>query len=178
MMDPAISATASLFIGGLLLVAACHKLAVFSRFRATLAAYRLVAGEATGVLAGGAVLAELVLAWMTLSLGAAWQRTGVVGAIALLTLYAGAIVLNLARGNVHIDCGCLGFAGRAPRLTVLLAWRNAVLVAIAAVALVPVAQRPLTWLDLAAIAASLVSLALLYAGSDLAITLSRKESLA
>lgn len=177
-MDPAITTTMRLFIGGLLLVAASHKIADFARFRGTLTGYRLVPERATGVLAGGTVLVELVLGGMSLSLGTVWQRAGIAGAIMLLTLYAGVILLNIARGNIHIDCGCLGFTAKAPRLTPFLAWRNAVLVAMGAVALLPAAPRALTWLDLAAIAACLVSFALLYAGSDLAITLSKKDALA
>jgi hypothetical protein len=176
-MDPAISATSALFVGGLFLLAAGHKLADFDRFQVTVRAYRLVADDMAGFLAGLAVLAEFVVAGMTLSIGASWQQAGLLGAIGLLALYAGIILLNIARGNVAIDCGCLGFTAKAPRLTPALALRNLLLVAIAALALLPVSTRPLTWLDFIAVAGSLASLALLYAGFDLAITLSNKESL-
>lgn len=176
-MDPAISATVALFIGGLLMFAAGHKLADFARFQATVRAYRLVADDMAGLLARLAVLAEFVLAGMTMSIGASWQQAGLVGAMGLLTLYAGVILLNIARGNVAIDCGCLGFTARVPRLTRALALRNLLLVAITAIALLPVGIRPLTWLDCVAVAGSLASLALLYAGFDLAITLPNKEAL-
>ena len=174
-MDPAISATAALFIGGLFLLAAGHKLADFARFQATVRAYRLVADDMAGFLAGLAVLAELVIAGMALSIGASWQQAGILGAMALLALYAGVILLNIARDNVAIDCGCLGFAARAPRLTPALALRNLVLVATGALALLPISARALTWLDFTAMAGCLAMLALLYAGFDLAISQSKKE---
>ena len=177
-MDPAISATTALFTGGLFLLAAGHKLADFPRFQATVRAYRIVADDMAGFVAGLAVLVELLIAGLTLSIGASWQPAGIAGAIALLVLYGGVILLNISRGNLAIDCGCLGFTAKAPRLTPALALRNLVLATIAALALVPVSDRALTWLDFTAMAGSLASLALLYAGFDLAIALKKKETLA
>ena len=174
-VDPAISATAALFTGGMFLLAAAHKVSDFRRFVATVRAYRIVADDMAAFAGALAVAAELTAGALTLSIGAAWQQVGILLSMALLGAYAGIILLNIARGNVAIDCGCLGFTAKAPRLTTAQALRNGVLIALAGLSLPPVSGRPLEWLDYVAVTASLAALALLYAGFDLAIALSNKE---
>ena len=177
MIDPVISWSASLFTGGLFLAAALHKLADFRRFRATVRAYRIVADDLSGPLAIMAVVAELVSGSLAIAIGTSSHRAGLAGCVGLLAVYGALILFSIARGNSAIDCGCLGFAAWRPRLSNVMVARNLILVAVAAVAMAPVSDRPLLWLDYGAMTATLVMLALLYAGFDLAINLPKKEEL-
>ncbi len=149
---------ALLFLG-----ASRHKLRDPIAFRASLANYRL--------------LPERSLAWATpsiagfeLVLGVSLVLPGFDGvaslaAATLLFFYTGAIVVNLARGRHEIDCGCSAQGGRRP-LSASLVWRNGVLIGAALVCVLPVAGRPLIWVDAVSIAASIAVLGLLYAAID------------
>lgn len=68
--------------------------------------------------------------------------------IALLAVFTGAIVINLARGRTDIDCGCFGPALRQ-RLSWWLLLRNGALFALLAAAVMPVGARPMGVLDAA-----------------------------
>ena len=82
------------------------------------------------VLAEIAIVAGLVIP--------ATRPAAAIGAIFLLALYGFAIALNLRRGRYTIDCGC---GGSGQGLSWFLVARNAVLAAIAVMALAaPVAR--------------------------------------
>jgi hypothetical protein len=87
---------------------------------------------------------------------------------ALLTLYLGAIAINLARGRRSIDCGCLGPVGSSGHgLSWWLAPRNLALIAPAFIlAASEPGSRTLGVLDGAAIAAAVATGLALYVGAD------------
>jgi len=111
-------------------VAAWHKVSAWPRFKASLAAYKLV--PAPAVAAVGASLALAELAAVVLLLFPALHSYGLIASMALLVVYAGAIGINVARGRTQIDCGC-GDEPTPVSLTLVL--RNGLLIALAGYAL-------------------------------------------
>jgi len=105
-------------------VAAWHKVSAWPRFKASLAAYKLVPAPAVAVVGASLALAELV-AVLLLCLSPL-QPYGLMLAMGLLAIYACAIGVNVARGRTQIDCGC-GDEPTPVSLTLVL--RNAVLIA-------------------------------------------------
>jgi len=73
------------------------------------------------------------------------------------------------RGRRDIDCGCGAPGARRPLSGWLLA-RNTTLAAAALVALLPVAPRPLLWLDALTVAGAVASLATMYAATERLLT--------
>jgi hypothetical protein len=84
------------------LVSVSHKLRDYSRFKASLGAYRLFPQPLLKIVAPIVVALELaaVVAILLPSGPGKWLAFG------LLTIYTGALAVNLARGNTSIDCGC------------------------------------------------------------------------
>lgn len=160
-MDPAVDIALRAGLGLLLAFAAWHKLRDMARFRATLADYRLLPERLVAIAAVIVVGLELLTAMALLDL----RIAGAWAAAALLTLYAAAIGVNLARGRRHIDCGCGGPTERRTISGWLVA-RNAVLVAVALAGLAPVASRPMTWVDAITIPGMTLLLAAVYAAVD------------
>jgi hypothetical protein len=162
-MDPVIDLTLRTALALLFVAAAGHKLRDPGRFRATLADYRLLPA---GIVSPAAVLlvgAEVAVAGALLA--PACRTAGQLGAAGLLLLYGGAIAINLVRGRRHIDCGCAGPAARQPISEWLVA-RNAVLVALALVGLLPVRPRGLVWVDALTVAAATAFLAAAHASVE------------
>lgn len=102
--------TALLFVG-----AALPKLRNRSAFAGVVANYKLLPRPLVGVVAG-------LLPWVELALAAALlvpltASLAAFSAALLLTLFAGAIAINISRGRAHIDCGCRGDELRQPLRT-------------------------------------------------------------
>ena len=90
----------SLLFGLLLLLASLHKISRPMQFRGILAAYRLLPERLLG-------LAAKIIPLIELSLGLAWlsgieHNIVVVGTSGLLALYAAAMAINIALGNISI----------------------------------------------------------------------------
>jgi len=85
--------------------------------------------------------------------------------IVLLSLFTGAIVINLARGRTDIDCGCFGPALRQ-RLSWWLLLRNGALFLLLAIALMPVGARPMDFLDLATVGMAAATVVVLYTAAN------------
>ncbi len=85
--------------------------------------------------------------------------------ILLLWMFSFAILVNLLRGRVDIDCGCFGLALRQT-LSGWLLVRNAVLIMLMAAALPPAADRPLGWPDVLTIVFATATTVILYAGAN------------
>lgn len=83
-------------------ISVSHKLRDYPRFRASLGAYQLVPESLLWLLAPLVILLELT-AILAILLPAG---PGVSIAFGLLLLYTLALIINLARGNTSIDCGC------------------------------------------------------------------------
>jgi len=138
-------------IGLVFLLAAVQKAQHWRLLPGVIANYRLLSGW---MVAPAAVLLpplELLLAIGLLS--AQVQPWPELAAIALLLLFAGAMAINVARGRVHIDCGC-GQAFLAQHLSRSLVARNLVLAALLLPSLMSPASVPMPAL-LSAVAAGL-----------------------
>lgn len=165
-LDPVFTTVVRWALGVVFLTAAVHKLSDFSVFRATLSEYRLLPGalEASGALV--IVLLELAagvgMFVPVLAPFAAWM------VMSLLVVYMLAIGINLARGRRDIDCGCSGPAMRQT-LSGWLLVRNGVLLAAAALCLLPAASRQLIWLDSLTIVFGAGVFVLLYTSINLLI---------
>jgi len=85
--------------------------------------------------------------------------------IALLSVFTGAIAINLARGRTDIDCGCFGPALRQ-RLSWWLLLRNGALFALLAIVLLPMGARPMDFLDLATVAMAAATVVVLYTAAN------------
>lgn len=162
-LDPAPLWALRIGLAALLAAAAAHKLRDPTRFRTVLAGYALLPRTALTPAAALVPLLESGLAGALLL--PPTSRAAALVAAALLTLYAGAMAVNLARGRRDVDCGCLGPSGRS-RLHPGLVVRNGVLVVGALLAAAPAAPRPLGLLDAWTVAAAAGFLALAWGGAS------------
>jgi len=166
MLDPLILTTISIGFGLLFLLTAVHKFSTAQQFRVILEEYRVMPRVLAGLVARIVPLLEVILSigWFTA------YRPGLVAisSAILLAAYTSAIGVNLLRGRIHIGCGC-GVGGSSDgdqQLSSGLILRNAILIAIALVAAIPVTARPFAVLDYVTIGTTLLASALLYAGAN------------
>ncbi len=163
-IDPVFGFFARVSIAALFAVAVLHKLQNPRLFVAQLENYRLLPHALLTPAALLLCLTELFVVGGTLANFSLASLTAAV----LLSLYTGAMIINLWRGRRDIDCGCAGPAA-SQALNNWLPVRNLVLILVSLIALAPSAQRPLIWIDFATIAAASATLLLLYqAGNQLA----------
>jgi hypothetical protein len=162
-MDPVVAAVLRGGLALLLVIAAGHKARALDRFRATLADYRLLPARAVPLAATLVVGVEVGIA-LALVLSAS-RTAGPLLAAALLAVYTLAIAINLARGRRDIDCGCGGPALHQP-LGGRLVVRNAVLIAAALAAVLPLRSRAITAVDALTVVAGTIALAALSAAAD------------
>lgn len=171
--DPVILMLGGGALAALMIAAGLHKLADPASFRQTLYAYRLLPGSLVTPVGLALPVMEIAAGGAVLPPGLS-HSPGLLLAAVLLAVYAGAIAINLRRGNRHIDCGCLGFGARRPELRWSLVGRNLVLAALAVtLAALRPDDRPLLALDWIAVTAGLGVLALFYLSFDLLLTLPR-----
>lgn len=163
-IDPVPASVLALALAALWAASGVHKLRDRTAFAGTLAAYALLPQRAVDVVARALPLIEMAVA--TGLLFRATREAAALLSTLLLWLYALAIAINLRRGRLELDCGCLGF-GRRSTISMTLLWRNAVLVlASLAVGFLPRRERALDWIDLFTVAVGLAAVALLYAAVD------------
>ena len=105
-IDPVPRALLRAGLALLLLSAAVHKLRDARGFRAVLADYRLLPERLVPALAVALIGLECTVGASLLVPGAG--PAPALAAAALLSVYAGAIAVNLARGRRHVSCGCAG----------------------------------------------------------------------
>jgi len=173
-MDPVIDTALRAGFAVLFLAAAFHKIRDLARFRATLAAYRLLPPR---LVAPGALALAVTELGLAVALAAPPLRgPSLLAAAGLLSIYGGAMAVNLARGRRDIDCGCAGPAARRPISGVLVA-RNAVLAAVALGGLLPVSPRPLSWVDGITVVGATVTLAALYPAFDRLLALAPRRAM-
>jgi hypothetical protein len=153
MLDPVILMISIASVAIVALAGAAAKLRDPSAFAASLAGYRLLPAFAVRPVSYAIPVLEAVGA-----AGLLCAPTRTASALVLASLFAVfglALLVNIARGNTEIDCGCSGFAGTARSLRRDMpqrigAWhvaRAAALAAIAAAALVTASPRVLVWFD-------------------------------
>jgi hypothetical protein len=88
--------------------------------------------------------------------------------LALLTIFSGAIAINLARGRTNIDCGCFGPALRQ-EISGWLLLRNFFLMILAVAVMLPAGGRAIESIDLVTIVFGALTLVVLYASANFAI---------
>lgn len=166
MLDPLVLTVVAVAFGLLFLLGAVHKLTSLDEFRPILADYRLLPAGLVGIAAPaiGALEAAIGAGWLF----APDKALPAIATVALLSIYALGIAINLGRGRTHISCGC-SFGGGAAGDD-LLSWglvgRNVVLAVVAAAALVPAGERSFGGLDYFTLTATLLVAVLAYAASN------------
>ncbi len=171
MIDPFIAFAVRGALAALMLAASVHKLRDLAGFRQALDDYRLLPVLGLPAVALFLPLVEGAAAFATL-IGSVAGPLAIAG---LLLLYAGAIAINLRRGRRTIDCGCLGFGKTGQPIRTAMVLRNLALAMLAVmVALVPIGDRPLLWIDWFGLACALATAALLYATMEAAMLRTRE----
>jgi putative oxidoreductase len=123
-MKAALALLLRIVLGVLLLVAGMLKIRAPTEFASEIANYQLFPGIAP-YLAATLPATELLLGAGLLVFPRVWRRAATVGALALLTTFAGAVGSAYFR-HINIDCGCFG-AGGGP-ITILTLLRNLLLI--------------------------------------------------
>lgn len=142
MIDPLLVLIISASLALLFFMAARHKMSEPLRFAGTLSAYRLLPESLVPAVARVLPYFEMALVFMILL---PFTRTfAAIAAAALLSVYALAMAVNMARGRSDIDCGC---GGQPQLLSPWLLVRNFVLIAGCCLLLLPVAERAVAWAD-------------------------------
>ncbi len=162
-VDPAISWAIALSVAALFAAAAAHKLRDWTRFREVVRNYQLLPQHLVPLAAATAIAMELGTALLILLV--ATRPIGALLAAALLIAYAMAMGINLARGRVNLDCGCLG-VGRRQAVRWWMVTRNIVIATFALIAGQPMLVREITVLDAITVVCAAVSLAFLYAAHN------------
>jgi hypothetical protein len=154
----AIAVGATIFAGS-----AAMKFAAPAEFQAAVENYRIVPQAVALLTAWSVPLLEMAGA-----VGLLWAPArAVAGALllSLLTIFTGAIAINLARGRRQIDCGCFGPVLRQ-HLSGWLIVRNAALAVVLAVAIGDESIRPFGAVDYVTIVSAAASLVMLYAAAN------------
>ncbi len=144
MVDPLINLFIRLGFALLFVLAGWHKLRDMGAFRTVLVGYQIVPVGSVKFIAPLIALFEWMLAVLLMTVPV-W---GVVSATCLLSVYALLMAFNIVRGITEIDCGCSwGGATKGPSLGWGQVGRNLVLIAVLLLALLPVSDRPLRFMD-------------------------------
>lgn len=163
-VDPVFSWVIALSVAFLFAAAVTHKLRDWTRFREVVRNYQLLPHGLVPVVA--TLLAALELCSVFLILPIATRPIGALLAAGLLAGYATAIAINLGRGRVNLDCGCLGMS-RRQAVRWWMVGRNFTIAALAMIAGLPTVLRELSALDGVTIVCATISLAFLYTAQDL-----------
>lgn len=141
-IDPLVQHTV---LFGFALVYGCsaiHKIRHYVIFRGTLENYRLIPAGLSSAATIMLIAAELITALLLLT---PMYLAGVAVGLSLQVAYCLAISVNLARGRVHIDCGCMGADGEG--ISIFHAVRNVLLAVLLASAALPPVIREMGILD-------------------------------
>lgn len=141
-VDPLIEIVAIGLVAIVFTRAIGEKAAHYAIYTATLRNYRLAPPTLVSVLAAGLLAAEVIA--LVLLLSPATRALGALSAIGLLGLYGAAMSLALLAGRTEIECGC---GGQGQLVSWLLVARNAFLIVIAGVVVLPTAARALAWYE-------------------------------
>jgi hypothetical protein len=171
-IDPVVSWTIALCVATLLAVAAAHKLRDWTGFREVVRNYQLLPGRLVPFAAALSIALELGATLLILI--AATRPLGALLAAGLLAGYATAIAINLVRGRVHLDCGCLGVRERQA-VRWWMVGRNLVIAALALVAGQPLIERELSLLDAVTVVCTASTLAILYTAQNVLGAIARPQ---
>ncbi len=181
MLDPVPAMVARVMLALLFCASGWAKLRGAGRFAEAVAGYWPALARRDGLvtalrflIAGGELVLALGLAWAAYRPADALLSvlTGMAAA-AVLSGYGLVIARALAAGRSGFDCGCGGFAGRRQPVGWVLVARNLALAALAALAAIPVAARPLNGFDFVTVGAATLAGGLLYGAAETAWGLPR-----
>ncbi|MDO8432231.1 MAG: MauE/DoxX family redox-associated membrane protein [Candidatus Binatus sp.] len=162
-IDPTIDWTISVALALIFVASAVMKLIDLNEFHGAVENYRIVPEQISGLVAGAVPIAEIAGA-IGLMLPATHRSAAMLLSM-LLIVFTASIAINLLRGRRNIDCGCFG-----PALRQQLSWwlpaRNAAMIAMLAIVMLPATERPLAPLDIATIAFAAATLAVLYSAAN------------
>jgi len=163
-IDPVVSLSVRGAFALLFAVSAIEKSKAPKVFVLQLEQYQLLPKSLLAVTGASVILLELGVAT---SLVTPFYYYGVLFGTLLLSVYAGAILINLLRGRTWMDCGCLGTEGEG--LSYWLVFRNLTLLAILLVALIPSTGRQLLWLDYWSVTSTVLATSIGYLGLNILI---------
>ena len=147
-----------------------HNARDLPHFRAQLQAFQLLPVALLPALAWLLVGTEAVLA-CTLPV---WEwRLPPFLAGGLLALYTAALAINLWRGREDIDCGCGGASAQA--ISWALVVRNTFLILLSLIAMLPVASRDISLLELGTVVPAGITVILVYCSVELAIANEQRQ---
>jgi uncharacterized membrane protein YphA (DoxX/SURF4 family) len=143
-IDPVIPLVCSLILSYVFVVASFHKWQNLDEFRETLTNYQVLPEILLGVFVFAIPAVELICG---IALLVPYSLTvSAIGAGILLSMYIGAIAINLLKGRRTIDCGC-GGTEQKQAISEGLILRNGVLLFFAYCLLIAVSSRELVALD-------------------------------
>ncbi len=163
MLDPVLDIALRGALTVLLFAAAWHKLRDPIGFWQAVAGYRLLGETLERPVSRAIPVAEILIALSLLIFPA--SALPVLMALALWCVYGGAMAANLLQGRSELECGCGGI-GADQKIHWGLVTRNAVLAAVTASLLLPVASRTLSWFDYATTGFAVLILLLVYATAE------------
>ncbi len=158
MMDTVLTHIISIGLFVLLVAAGIDKIKHRQEFVQTLGGYRLLPAGLVPVASVAIPMTEIVLAQVLVWLQA---KLVVVAVAALLALYAGAIFINIRRGNLSLDCGCQ-FGEARQSISMALVYRNLVLAGATLLLLLPTMDRQFGVYDYGAMVFGLLVCTLFY----------------
>jgi hypothetical protein len=158
-LDPVLSLTLATAVASLFLASVIHKSRDPWRFREAVSGFRLLPER--GVTAVAALVFVMELAVVAGFILGSTRVYAMWVAALLLVMYAGAIAVNIRRGRVRIDCGCVGF-GERQLLSRWMVARNGLIAVAALVACLPRVPRELMPMDVFVIVCAALAAALLY----------------
>ncbi|MGC5325732.1 MauE/DoxX family redox-associated membrane protein [Brevibacillus sp. SYSU BS000544] len=112
-------------LGVMFLSSTYSKMKYFQEHIATVREYKIIPTSLVRPFVNLNMIAEAITG--SLLLLGLFQKSTVLAAISLITLYTTAIIVNLMRGRTEISCGCGGIVGNH-KISWLLVVRNCILV--------------------------------------------------
>ena len=164
MIDPVVSLSIQAGFALLFAFSAVEKAKAPGVFILQLEQYQLLPKSLLGVVGASIILLELGVATLLVT---PLYYEGVLFGSSLLWVYTGAILINLLRGRIWMDCGCLGTGGEG--LSYWLVVRNLTLLLILLIALIPSTGRQLLWLDYWSVTSTVVAMSIGYLGLNILI---------
>jgi hypothetical protein len=150
--------------------AAWHKARDLPHFQVQVSAYQLLPEAVLPAVARLFLLLEIGVA-LTLPVWV-WSSPPLLAG-GLLAVYTGALVISLLRGRVDLDCGCGGASAQA--ITWALVLRNGFLLVLVLIAMLPIAQRGVSLLELATVVPACIAVILVYCSVELAIANEQRQ---
>ncbi|MBU3071294.1 hypothetical protein KOI40_15825 [Aestuariicella sp. G3-2] len=148
MIDPVIAQIIAYGLFALLLISGIEKFKNQQAFSQVLRGYRLLP---IGLISSASLVLPLIE--IVLALSVIWVHVKLAALVisALLTVYAAAILINIHRGNLSLDCGCQ-LSKTRQTITIALVYRNIALASAALILFLPTTDRTLGVYDYVAVA--------------------------